>query len=252
MAWPPDVVQGRLRITETGDDGAPCVVLVVQQVRRVGRLPEVGDLAQAKLLVAVFVPRGGEVPRVDHVRDHLFFVRCVLGDRVARTHENPDVPVVPLRAALRHERHELQPPAPRVAGGASGDHVFILIGEHQHGQADLLEVVEADGGLPLLLGLGQRGQQHRGEDGDDRDHHEQLDQREGASCFGVQIHVKFHCLAKRFAADYCFFSRNNSMSISLESRKPEWPSRKSMFEPLPLCRLAAMRRSLLRRLPLAS
>ena len=41
------------------------------------------------------------------------------------------------------------------------------------------------------------------------------------------------------------------MLISLESRKLEWPSRKSMFEPLPLCRFAAMRRSLLRRFPLA-
>ena len=157
MAWPPDVVQGCLRITETGDDGAPCVVLVVQQIRRVGRLPEVGDLAQAKLLVAVFVPSGVEVPRVDHVRDYLFFVRCVLGDGVARAHENPDVPVVPLRAALRHVGHELQPPAPRVAGGAAGNHIFILIGEHQHGQADLLEVVRQTVDCPFCLALASAG-----------------------------------------------------------------------------------------------
>ena len=42
----------------------------------------------------------------------------------------------------------------------------------------LVEVAVAAGGLDFLLRTAKRGQEQRGEDGDDRDHDQQLDQRE--------------------------------------------------------------------------
>ena len=49
---------------------------------------------------------------------------------------------------------------------------------HVESDADLPEVAEAGNTLAFGFGLGQRRQQHRGQDGDDGDDHEQLDQGE--------------------------------------------------------------------------
>ena len=56
---------------------------------------------------------------------------------------------------------------------------------HQH---QLLEVVHAGDGAGFLAGLGQGGQQHGGQDGDDRNHHQQFNQGE----------VLFHVLSLSF------------------------------------------------------
>ena len=55
----------------------------------------------------------------------------------------------------------------------------MFIGKHQHGQADLLQVVQANRRFPLLLSLGQGRQQQAGKDGDDRNDHQEFNQREG-------------------------------------------------------------------------
>jgi microcystin degradation protein MlrC len=53
------------------------------------------------------------------------------------------------------------------------------------GQPDLARVSEALGLERLRLGLAQGGQEHSGQDRDDRDHDEQLDQGEGTRPFGM-------------------------------------------------------------------
>ena len=56
--------------------------------------------------------------------------------------------------------------------------VLVVIDIHGERQRMLVEVAVAAGGLALLLRTAKRGQEQRGEDGDDRDHDQQLDQRE--------------------------------------------------------------------------
>src|SRR6185437_2168566 len=59
---------------------------------------------------------------------------------------------------------------------AVGDKVaVVVVRKHFPGSAELLQVVNALYALGFLFGLGQRGQDHCGEDGDDGDDHEQLD-----------------------------------------------------------------------------
>ena len=55
-----------------------------------------------------------------------------------------------------------------------------------HGQADLLEVVGAADACGRLADLLDGGQQQADEDGDDGDHHQQLDQREAGSSFSLE------------------------------------------------------------------
>ena len=57
------------------------------------------------------------------------------------------------------------------------------IGVHRQIEADLLEVALAGGGPRLGPGLIQGRQQHGGKNGDDRDHNQQLDQREAMNPF---------------------------------------------------------------------
>jgi hypothetical protein len=60
------------------------------------------------------------------------------------------------------------------------------------GQRDLLEVVHALGPAGRLADFLHRGQQQADEDGDDGDHHQQLDQREGASRGALEsVHGRF-------------------------------------------------------------
>ena len=76
-------------------------------------------------------------------------------------------------------------PVPRhkpgnVANGFPIGNAVVLIVIVLGGQADLLEIVRALG-TPRGLARGLDGrQEQRDQDGDDRDHHQQLDQREAA------------------------------------------------------------------------
>ena len=56
--------------------------------------------------------------------------------------------------------------------------VTVVGGIKIEGQAHLFQIVDASGPLTLLPGLGQRGQQQTGENGDDGDHYQKLDQGE--------------------------------------------------------------------------
>ena len=62
---------------------------------------------------------------------------------------------------------------------ARHEHVVMVRLVGDDGQAQLLEVVGAGGLASLVARLAQRRQQHLGQDGDDRDHDEQLNEGEG-------------------------------------------------------------------------
>src|SRR5262249_31109681 len=62
-----------------------------------------------------------------------------------------------------------------------GEFAVVRIGVRVDGQADLLEVVLALGAAGGLADLLDGGEQEADEDGDDGDHHQQLDQRERAA-----------------------------------------------------------------------
>jgi hypothetical protein len=96
---------------------------------------------------------------------------------------------------------------PRTAIRARDGHrilVFIVTREQAEGEADLLEVVDAVDALGLGLGLGERGEEHRRQNRDDRDHNEQLDKRKRFNLSEV-FHLDFlvygfsnrtHCLTR--------------------------------------------------------
>ena len=73
--------------------------------------------------------------------------------------------------------------------------VFIVALVHQQGGGHLLHVGRAGNGAGLGAGLRQRGQQHGGQDRDDRDHDQQLNQRESQHTF----HLFFTPLGYIFA-----------------------------------------------------
>ena len=52
---------------------------------------------------------------------------------------------------------------------------------------NLLQIVEAVSLLRLGFGLGQRGQEQRRQDGDDRDHHQKFDQCERGACVAAPL-----------------------------------------------------------------
>ena len=56
----------------------------------------------------------------------------------------------------------------------------VVVHIHTHGQAELAEIIVAGNSPARLLGLAQSRQQHRRQNGDDGDDHEQFDQRERA------------------------------------------------------------------------
>src|SRR5439155_25010715 len=70
---------------------------------------------------------------------------------------------------------------PRGCQVANGHYFFVVVSVHERRQADLLEVVQTLGLFGLGLGVGERRQEEPGEDGNDRNHDQQLNQRKGAS-----------------------------------------------------------------------
>ena len=67
----------------------------------------------------------------------------------------------------------------RARHGAGVDELLVvLIGVHDPGQAELLDVAQAYGPLALLPGSLHRRYEDGHEDGDDGDHHQQLDECE--------------------------------------------------------------------------
>ena len=96
------------------------------------------------------------------------------------------------------------------------------------GQAELLEVVgavHAAGGLADLL---HRRQQQADQDGDDRDHHQQLDQREAAPPGGRYWNVRHRCMLSRRRRDSLHGSGSGlpasirSQTFTVVSRLPEY------------------------------
>jgi len=74
--------------------------------------------------------------------------------------------------------------------GILGDVIIVVVGVHAPAGNELLQVIHAGDLLRPALGSSQGRQQHCGKDRDDRNDHEQLDQRESASSargFGLSI-----------------------------------------------------------------
>ncbi len=67
--------------------------------------------------------------------------------------------------------------------------IALVVEIHFEHQADLFEIGKADGKLASLFGSGERGQEQRGENGDDCDDDQQFDQCEGAAQFHPAISV---------------------------------------------------------------
>src|SRR5207245_1586217 len=59
-------------------------------------------------------------------------------------------------------------------------HTVEIFGVHQEGQLELTETVDAVDGFSLLFGTAECREQQRSENGDDGDHHQQLNEREPA------------------------------------------------------------------------
>ncbi len=72
-----------------------------------------------------------------------------------------------------------------------GKHLVVIVHVHRVGESPLFQVVEAGDLLGLGFGLGQCGQQHRGQNGNDGNDHQQFNQCETAGFLMVQFHNMF-------------------------------------------------------------
>ena len=101
--------------------------------------------------------------------------------RIRAEHRHPRIEQrlrVPVVAVVAVEIHAAAHPV-HVAPAVGVDEVapVVVVGVQGEGQLELLHVVQAEGDLRLALGLGQRRQQQPRQNGDDGDHHQQLDKR---------------------------------------------------------------------------
>jgi hypothetical protein len=60
-------------------------------------------------------------------------------------------------------------------GARWNDFVNVIAGVNRHAHSHLLKIIKALSTLGLFLGAAQRWEQHSGQDGNDRDHHQQFD-----------------------------------------------------------------------------
>ena len=63
------------------------------------------------------------------------------------------------------------------------EHVAVILAVHVRGKTDLFQIACAGNGARLVTGFRQRGQQHGGQNRDDRDDDQQFDQGEGQYFF---------------------------------------------------------------------
>ena len=156
-----------VRVAQAGHDPPPVAVLVVGNVNRLGRTLEIHERRGVVDLEANVVAGAPERPRAVHITDDLLLVR------VAWTAVDFHLTEIPFRASLGHVRHVNQEPKHVVAARYFPLEILRV---HLNSQTDLVQIIETGGTLPGRLGLGQRRKQQAREDGDDRDHHQQLDQ----------------------------------------------------------------------------
>lgn len=70
------------------------------------------------------------------------------------------------------------------------DHTSVILCIEERGHSGLSEVALTSDGGRLRLGGGQCRQEHRRQDGDHRDHHQQFHQSKGPRLEGPQLHEK--------------------------------------------------------------
>ena len=97
------------------------------------------------------------------------------------THHRRTPPIRPRRQFIR--RGEVPIPV-------TWKHLLIFIRVQLHEERDLLQIVHARDGLPLRLSLAQGWKKHAGQNGYDRNDHQEFDQREGRA--GMEIYPGFH------------------------------------------------------------
>ena len=70
----------------------------------------------------------------------------------------------------------MTPPSASDSGTSSREHVIEIVDIQSDSRIDLPLIADAAGGICLLPRLIERGQQHRRQYRDDRNHHEQLNE----------------------------------------------------------------------------
>ena len=91
---------------------------------------------------------------------------------------------IELAFSFRAVLEPAEPVEDAAVGGA--DAVFegvaaVVIEVEAGGEAELAEVIDANGLVRFLFSLGERGEEQRSENGDDGDHHQEFDQCKCAS-----------------------------------------------------------------------
>ena len=150
-----------------------------------GRLLEFGDLVVVGIAVVDLSaePFGFEVGVLQWIGVHAVQTGAAArdADRIADGGADENLVVTDMGRA------EIRPPHEPVFGGFVGrlvhvaerNEVRIVLLIHVMGEAHLLEVGDTGDSLRFCTGLGEGGQQHGGQNRDDRDDDQQLDQREG-------------------------------------------------------------------------
>ena len=69
--------------------------------------------------------------------------------------------------------------------------VLVVIGVHRQRHAELPQVIDASDAAPGFLGFAERRQEHAGENGDNRDHHQEFNEGEAAQLRGTDGHNTF-------------------------------------------------------------
>ena len=92
------------------------------------------------------------------------------------------------------------------------DVIVVVVEIHMPGHHQLLCIIEAINALGLLLGFGQRGQEHARKDRDNGNHHQKFNERKPANLPWIVLYDKavgvHGCMQKLLmtSADNCFVS----------------------------------------------
>jgi hypothetical protein len=171
MTWRPDIIQVVVANNlGGGKNGTPRAVFIIGEIDGFSGLQDSGSFVNPIQLGAGHVSWTAELPRVDHVTNHLPLVG------ITRTGVNLDSSILVSDSAGAPQAGNKNLPPKRLV--TARNKLVVVVRVHHHGQAHLLEIVVATGLLRLLFGFAQRRQKHSREDGDDRDDNEQLDQGE--------------------------------------------------------------------------
>jgi hypothetical protein len=189
----PDIVAIRVGGRVGGGDGAEVgAILTVSQINRVSWTLNRGDLRQTDKFRAGRVGWTGERPAIDHKTNQLLLPR-VTRLRIWITWTGVNFYFCEVRAVSTAKIRGQHLPPMRTVGARSQP--VVIVGIHDQGQSHLVKIVQTLRPLRGRLGFGQRGQQQRRQDGNDRNDNQEFNQREppGAVVFRLHSHLKRYC-----------------------------------------------------------